>query len=233
MPRYRRLVLPGAPHHVVHRGINKAATFLDDADRIRFRVILRSSLPDHGVAVHAYVLMDNHVHLLATPEDATGLGRGMHSVFQRYSQYFNLRHRRSGALWEGRFKSFIVDKDRYLLALCRYIELNPVRARLVPRAEDFRWSSVHGNLGRRCDPVLTPHPALGLLGSRLRERYAEWLASGISERELAAIRRYSAQERALGSPRFQAMVARTLGIVATPRPRGRPRKTLAPDPHKT
>ncbi|WP_338024607.1 transposase [Arenimonas caeni] len=215
------------PHHVVHRGNNRAAIFFDDTDRHRFRSLLRSAFASRQVGLHAYVLMDNHVHLLATPAERTSLAKAMHSLAQRYCQYFNLRHGRTGSLWEGRFKSFLVDKDRYLLAVCRYIELNPVRAGLAGRAEEYLWSSVHANLGNIRDPLITPHDALGLLGTSpeaRRARYADWLDRGITARELAAIRRYSAQERALGSPRFQAMVERSLGRPAATRNRGRPAK---------
>ena len=228
MPRTPRLVLPEMPHHVVHRGINRAAIFVDDADRHRFRSLLRTALASREVALHAYVLMDNHVHLLASPSCADGLSLAIRSLAQRYAQYFNTRHQRCGSLWEGRFKSFVVDKDRYLLAVYRYIELNPVRAGLAERADEFPWSSARGNLGIARDPLLQPHPFLLELGtdpvSRHRH-YAQWVSEGMSERELSAIRRYSAQERALGDPRFQAMVAKMLGRPVEVRRRGRPRRS--------
>lgn len=215
------------PHHVVHRGTNRAAIFVDDADRHRFRGLMRTAFGARGVALHAYALMDNHIHLLASPACTDGLSLAMRSMAQRYAQYFNVRHQRSGSLWEGRFKSFIVDKDRYLLAVYRYIELNPVRAGLASRAEEFPWSSARANLGLARDPLLEPHSFLLELGhdpeSRQR-RYARWLDQGMSERELDAIRRYSAQERALGSPRFQAMVAKMLGRPVEARGPGRPKR---------
>ena len=227
MPRSPRLVLPGFPHHVVHRGINRGAILFDDADKHRFLASLRATVERHEVTIQAYVLMGNHVHLLLTPEHETGLKECMRRLAQLHAQHINLRHGRSGGLWEGRFKSFIVECDRYLFAVQRYIELNPVRAGLATSATTYPWSSARGNAGLARDDLLTPHPlmaeAFGHDGTA-DQRYADWLAKGIPERELSAIRMYSAQERALGSRRFQEMVSRALGRPVIPRPPGQPRK---------
>ncbi len=227
MPRQPRLELPGIPLHVTQRGVNRCAIFLDDEDRHHFRRLLRVACHKHEVAVHAYVLMDNHVHLLLNASRPGDVSRAMRVVGQTYVQSFNTRYRRCGTLWQGRFKSCLVDSDRYLLSVMRYIELNPVRAAMVNSAQDWRWSSVHTHLGLAGDPLLSPHPVYTALGADIAERamaYVQWLKAGIEDQSLAAIRRYIAQERALGDERFQAMVEKTLNRPAACRPRGRPKK---------
>lgn len=229
MPRRPRLVLPGVPLHVTQRGVNHAAIFFDDRDRLHYRRVLRQACAKQGIAIHAFVLMDNHVHLLLTPSSGKSLAAAMRHSGQCYVQYFNARHDRNGTLWQGRFKSCIVDSERYLLTVCRYIELNPVRAAIVATPEEYRWSSVHTHLGKTSDPLLTPHPVYLALGRTTRERaaaYAQWLRQGIPEQDLQAIRRYIAQERVLGSHRFQEMVAKTLNQPTDLRPRGRPKGDL-------
>lgn len=226
MPRRARLVLPGQPLHVTQRGVNRAAIFLDDEDRHDYRRLLRLACSEHRVAIHAFVLMDNHVHLLLTPGTADSLASAMRVSGQCYVQAFNARHRRSGTLWQGRFNSCLVDSDRYLLTVCRYIELNPVRAAMVQRPEDYRWSSVHTHLGTARDPLITPHPLYLALGSTMEARtqaYRRWLAAGIGAQELDDIRRYIAQQRVLGDLRFQAMVEKTLNQPVAYRPGGRPK----------
>lgn len=230
MPRRPRLFLPQVPLHVTQRGVNRCAIFLDDRDRHHYRRLLRDACRDHGVLVHAFVLMDNHVHLLLTAPDAGALSTAMRLVGQCYVQYFNARHGRCGALWQGRFKSCLVDSDRYVLTVCRYIELNPVRAGIAASPEAYRWSSVHTHLARAADPVVALHPAYIALGDNTRERsaaYLQWLRLGIPDDELRELRAYIAQERALGCPRFQAMVAKTLNRPAEHRLRGRPRHVEA------
>lgn len=230
MPRRARLVLPHQPLHVTQRGVNRAAIFFDDEDRHHYRRLLRKSCAEHDVAVHAFVLMDNHVHLLLTPGSAASLARAMRISGQCYVQAFNARHRRSGTLWQSRFHSCLIDTDRYLLTVCRYIELNPVRAGMVDRPEDYRWSSVHTHLGTACDPLIMPHPLYLALGSSSAARvsaYRRWLNAGIDPHELADIRRYIAQQRALGDGGFQAMVEKTLNHTAVYRSGGRPKAGVA------
>lgn len=226
MPRLPRLELPGIPMHVTQRGVNRCAIFLDDTDRLHYRRLLREACQRHGVAVHAYVLMDNHVHMLVCAGAAGAVGRAMRRVGQGHAQAFNARHRRSGGLWQGRYKSCLVDTDAYLLRVLRYIELNPVRAAMVSAPEQHRWSSVHAHLRRSHDPLVTLHPVYLQLGRDPDLRaaaYGQWLRLGVSDDERDAIRRHMQQERALGEPRFQAMVERALGRPASCRQRGRPR----------
>jgi putative transposase len=226
MPRQPRLELPGIPMHVTQRGVNRCAIFLDDDDRHHYRRLLREACNKHAVAIHAFVLMDNHVHLLLSSLAAGAVSCAMRAVGQAYVQAFNARHSRSGTLWQGRFKSCLVDSDRYLLAVLRYIELNPVRAAMVAAPEEYRWSSVHTHLGRSHDPLLTPHIVYLGLGADPISRasaYAAWLHAVIDDDERCAIHRHLAQERALGDPRFQQMVEKTLNRPVTCRPRGRPK----------
>ncbi len=171
--------------------------------------------------------MSNHVHLLITPTEVGGVAHAMRLLNQRYVTAFNRRHRRTGTLWESRFRSCLVDTESYLLTLYRYIDLNPVRAAMVDAPECYRWSSASANLGITTDFCITPHPLYLALGADTAERarvYGEWLRSGLADEDLAAIRSHIQQERALGSPRFQAMVAKTLNRSVAERPRGRPRK---------
>jgi len=226
MPRRARLVLANQPFHVTQRGVNRAAIFLDDDDRHVYRRLLLRACLAHEVAVHAFVLMDNHVHLLVTPATEVSLAMAMRVAGQSYVQAFNTRHERTGTLWQGRFHSCLVDSERYLLTVCRYIELNPVRAAMVAAPEDYRWSSVHTHLGTTHDPLVTPHPLYLGLGATIGERaatYRQWLDAGINDDELADVRRYISQQRVLGDEPFQAMVEKTLNRTAAYRPGGRPR----------
>jgi len=159
MARMPRLDLPGTPQHIVQRGNNRLPCFLDDADRLRYLQAMQEALLATEVQLHAYVLMDNHVHLLATPAAAGDIGRLMQRLGRQYVGLFNARHRRTGTLWEGRYKSCLVDSERDVLICQRYIELNPVRARITDDSVAWRWSSCAAHLGERKGSMLTPHPA--------------------------------------------------------------------------
>jgi len=227
MPRRPRLLIAGIPLHITQRGVNRGATFIDSQDRCLYRELLAGMAAEGDVLIHAYVLMSNHVHLLVTPISCGGLARAMRLLNQRYVAAFNRRHHRTGTLWESRFRSCLVETEGYLLTLYRYVELNPVRAAMVDAPEHYRWSSARGNLGMSRDPCLTPHPAYLALGVHAAVRanaYRDWLREGLANADLEAIRVHIRQERALGSPRFQAMVARTLNRPVAVRLRGRPRK---------
>lgn len=227
MPRIARLVLPGLPLHVTQRGVNRAAIFVDDEDRRRYRSLLRKWCARHEVAVHAFVLMGNHVHLLMTPADTGSLALAMRKVGQMYAQGFNERHGRSGTLWQGRYGSCIVQTERYFLEVLRYIELNPVRAAMVASAETYPWSSVRVHLGQSHDPVVTLHEQYLALGRTAQERvetYRGWLLAGVSDERRDEIRKHLAQERVLGGDDFREKVGRTLGLQPSCRPRGRPKR---------
>ena len=170
MARLARLVVPGLPHHVIHRGNNRQPIFIDDSDRSVFLEYLSNASALNEVPVHAYVLMPNHVHLLLTPATELALARLMQQLARRYAQRFNLRHGRTGGLFEGRFRSSVVQTDHYGLACIRYIELNPVRAGLAHDPTAFRWSSHRHHAGLQRNPLITEHPVYWSLGNTPFER---------------------------------------------------------------
>lgn len=184
MARLPRLTLPGQPHHVIQRGNNRQAIFMDREDREMLLALLGEHAARLQVALHAYVLMDNHFHLLATPSSETGLPQWMQAVGRRYVRYFNDRHGRSGTLWEGRYRSTLIQTERYFLACMAYIDLNPVRAGMVIDARDYAWSS-HGHYaGLRHDKVITPHALYWSLGNTPFAReaaYADLVRAGVSQ----------------------------------------------------
>ena len=141
MARSPRIALPEYPHHVIQRGNNRQAIFLSEADYKFYIDCFRRAKEERRCRIYAYCLMSNHVHFLIEPSDSQGLSRLLQSVGRRYVQYFNWRHGRTGTLWEGRFRSSLVSREDYLLACCRYIELNPVRAKMVSQPRDYQWSS--------------------------------------------------------------------------------------------
>ena len=156
-------------------------------------MLLAASARKHALQIHSYVLMGNHVHLLISSENLGALSKAMRQIGQNYVSTFNRRHRRTGTLWEGRFKSCLVDSDRYLLTVYRYIELNLVRAAMVEMPEHYPWSSVHANLALRCDPLVTPHGTfLAMAADRAQraEAYRVWLHAGVNDDELADIRQH-------------------------------------------
>jgi putative transposase len=141
MARLPRYTLPGQPQHVILRGNNRSIIFAADEDYRFFLDCLGDAATRHGCVIHAYVLMTNHVHLLITPEHEGSIGKALQSVGRRYVQYFNYTYQRTGTLWEGRYKATLIDSESYLLTCYRYIELNPVRADMVPHPRDYLWSS--------------------------------------------------------------------------------------------
>jgi putative transposase len=225
MPRRPRLELPGVPLHITHRGVNRCAIFVDDEDRHHYLRLLGLFARKSGLEIHAYVLMGNHVHLLVGAACPGAAAAAMRRTTQCYVQMFNHRYGRTGTLWEGRFKSCLVSTEGYVLRVYRYIERNPVRAGLARSPEDYIWSSVHANLGRRFDSLVTQHPSFIGLGQDPASRFAayrEWLHAGGDQDELQSIRAHATQQRAYGDARFQAMVEKTLNRSAALRPSGRP-----------
>lgn len=218
MARLPRLTLPGYPHHVIQRGNNRQAIFTSSKDYQTLLDLLEENAKKFGVVIHAYVLMSNHFHLLVTPQSAEGLPQMMQAVGRRYVRYFNDAQQRSGTLWEGRYKSTLIQTDRYLLACMAYIDLNPVRAGLVTRAQDYPWSS-HGHyIGQRIDKLITPHALFWELGNTPFAReaaYAELVQSGISPMQQAALTDSALRGWALGEPDFvEELQKRTLRRVA-------------------
>lgn len=225
MARPLRLIVPGQPHHLIQRGHNRQPVFLDDLDRQHFLADLQTVCREHGLALHAYVLMSNHIHLLLTPASADGLSRAMQSLGRRYVAWFNHRHQRSGALWEGRFRTCVIETEAYFLACQRYIELNPQRAGLASDLLAYPWSSLSHHLGARSDPLVSDHPVFWQLGNTPFEReaaYRRWLEETLAEEPERQLRHRLAQGGVLGSERFLAELARSTQRPLLPRPRGRP-----------
>ena len=207
MARLPRLTLPGYPHHIIQRGNNRQPIFAATADYQVLLNLLDENARKFEVAIHAYVLMTNHFHLLATPQTTDGLPQMMQAVGRRYVRYFNDRQKRSGTLWEGRYRSTLIQTDRYLLACMAYIDLNPVRAGLVAQARDYPWSS-HGHfIGQHLDKLVTPHPLYWELGNTPFAReatYADWVQAGISSVQQQALTDAALSGWALGEPDFVA-----------------------------
>ncbi|KKO47422.1 transposase [Arsukibacterium ikkense] len=203
-------------------------TFYDEADYKAYLSFLKDAAARYQVAIHAFVLMTNHVHLLVTPSDAQGVGRMMQAQGRKYVQYFNYTYGRSGTLWEGRYKSTVEDADNYLLTVYRYIELNPVRANMVSHAAEYPWSSYRGNALGKAIQLLTPHALYWQLGKTDNERQSAYRAlfSGqIPERDLAAIRQATNKAWVLGDERFKAQIAARTGRRPAPLGRGGDRKS--------
>ena len=231
MPRRSRIVIADVPVHIIQRGIDRAACFFSDEDRRVYLDVLAAMARSEGVAAHAYVLMTNHVHLLVTPSSSDGLSRMMKGLGQRYVQYVNRTYRRTGPLWEGRFRSCIVEAERYLLTCQRYIELNPVRAGMTQMPGDHPWSSFPVNIGAQKDSLITPHPLYLALGSTAAERaevYLELFAETLDPALLDAIRDSANGGFVLGDDRFQKQIAAMLGRRTWRGLPGRPAKQ-APD----
>ena len=176
MPRQPRLVISGYPHHVILRGNNKSAIFYNDEDRRLFTICLKESKEKTRSEIYAYCFMTNHIHLLVAPSTEDGLGSMMQSLGRRYVQYINKKYTRTGTLWEGRFKSSLVSKDEYLLTCNMYIELNPVRAKIVKHPGDYRWSSYDFKAEGRRDDLLDLDPVYQGLGNTPEARQLAYKA---------------------------------------------------------
>ncbi len=227
MARRPRIDLPGIPQHIVQRGNDRQPCFFTDADRHRYLQDLREIALREGCAVHAYVLMTNHVHLLMTPDEGGQVARVMQSLGRRYVRYVNDRYRRTGTLWEGRYKASLIDRDTYLLRCYRYIELNPVRARMCADPADYPWSSHAANALGHNDPLVHPHPTYQNLGSTREERCTTYSAIALEtlcDEDIEAIRLHLQRQHALGSDRFRAAIEAQLARPAGPLKIGRPRK---------
>jgi putative transposase len=228
MPRRARLSLPGIAWHIIQRGNNRSVCFYAEEDYRLYLHHLQELSTRFGCAVHAYVLMTNHVHLLLTPQRADSAALLMKHLGQRYVQYINRVYRRSGTLWEGRFRSCLTQTEDYVLACYRYIELNPVRAAMVRQPQDYRWSSYAANAQEKKDALLQPHEQYLRLGkdeATRREAYrALFKAQMMDDPLLAQIRQATNGNYALGSARFQAQIEAALGRRAQRGHAGRPRQ---------
>jgi putative transposase len=206
MPRKPRLNLPGIPQHVIQRGKNRDPSFFAAEDYRRYLEDLQKSVEKHVCRIHAYVLMTNHVHLLVTPIVDYGISQMMQALGRRYVYYVNKMYKRAGTLWEGRYKSSLVDSDRYLLTCMRYIELNPIRANMVEHPGEYKWSSYHANAQGEPDALIECHPIYNQLGSSPEIRqaaYRELFRHHIDKDTLHDIRESLNHELVLGNSYFK------------------------------
>ncbi len=229
MARLPRLTLPGYPHHVIQRGNNRQAIFAAPQDYEFLLDLLGENARKFGVAIHAYVLMTNHMHVLATPESIDSIPLAMQAVGRTYVRHFNKRQTRTGTLWEGRYKSTLIQAERHLLACMAYIDLNPVRAGLVSDPAIYPWSSYGHNVGRRSDKLISPHPLYWSLGNTPFAReaaYGELIHSGIDPEQQRALTDSAIQGWALGDADYVTdLQRRTERRVAKAKSGRPPRKT--------
>lgn len=207
MARLARLTVPGYPHHIIQRGNNRQAIFASPDDYRELLALVDEHAGKCSVAVHAYVLMSNHFHVLATPETSEGIPAMMQAVGRRYVRYFNQRQQRTGTLWEGRYRSTLIQAERHLLACMAYIDLNPVRAGIAEQAPDYPWSSHGHSIGRRHDRLITPHPLYWELGNTPFSReaaYASLVQAGVSDQEERALTDSALRGWALGERDYVA-----------------------------
>lgn len=215
MARLGRMVLPGIPHHVTQRGNRRERTFFEDGDYALYLDLLADAAVRHGVEIWSYCLMPNHVHIIAVPRDADALGRTFRHVHRHYTGYVNARLRVTGHLWQGRFSSVAMD-EQHLYAALRYVALNPVRARLVARAEDWRWSSVQALFSGEDDHVVRVAPALDRVGD-----FRAFLGEEFDEAfTYAALRKAETLGRPVGSPEWLEDMAAKSGLPLLPGKRG-------------
>jgi putative transposase len=227
MARLPRFYLPGQPLHVIQRGNNRDPIFAANDDYHFYLRCLHEAADAQSLTVHAYVLMTNHVHLLVSPKTDSSLSKTMQSIGRRYVQYFNHVYGRTGTLWEGRYKSTLIDSERYLLTCMRYIEMNPVRAEMVAHPGDYPWSSYRANAQGNPDILVTPHSLYRRLGSTDEERqsaYRQLFRAQIPKTDVNAIRDATNKGWVLGDSRFSAKVEALTERRAMPLPRGRPKR---------
>jgi putative transposase len=232
MPRKPRFHLPGVPQHVIQRGNNRNPCFYTEPDYLCYLDVLGEALLSHACRLHAYALMTNHVHLLVTPMREFGISRVMQDTGRKFVQYINRNYRRTGTLWEGRYKACVIDSDAWLLTCMRYIEMNPVRAGMVLHPGEYRWSSYRVNAYGKDAPVLKPHELYLALGTTRDERlfaYQELFRRCLDENQVHAIREALNQELVLGREDFKDVIARMTRRQVRRGVDGRPRARKALD----
>ena len=230
MARPPRLVIPGVPLHVIQRGNNRTQTFLSPEGFVQYKRMLGDASRRYRCHIHAYVFMSNHVHLLVTAEDEQGPARMMQAIGRRYVRYVNTRHGRTGTLWEGRYRSSLVDSERYFLSCSRYIELNPVRAAMVGDPGDYHRSSYLCNALGEPDPLVTPHSVyegLDTVPAGRRAAYCALFEHAMSQETIDTIRRAINSGGLLGDEDFTARIEARLARSLTRPPRGGDRRSLA------
>lgn len=233
MTRRRRVSWPGIAQHLIQRGNNRQICFADEQDMLAFGQWLCDYSSEHGVAVHAWVFMTNHVHILATPQEHSSIALMMQALGRRYVRYFNSRHRRTGTLWEGRYRSCLVDSDEYLLQCQRYIEMNPVRAAMVATPGQYRWSSYRTHAHGKASRLATPHSLYHQLGDTPTERQAAYRAlfcEQLPAQLVENINQATLSGLALGNDKFRQQIKQLTGQSVQPGKPGRPlRKSVPPN----
>lgn len=222
MARIARAVAAGFPHHVVQRGNNREKVFIDDEDREKYIGLLKKYSRERDTRILAYCLMTNHVHLLIKPKENDSLYKMMQGVTLCYTQYANRKYNRTGRLWESRYHSCIVDKDSYLWAVARYIETNPIRARMVKKAEDYAYASALAHIMGKPDDLLNEE----LIAETQRKDYREFIRETNAEKDRDLIRYHTRTGKPLGDEAFMKRMERKTGRDLALRPRGRPRKKV-------
>ena len=230
MARLPRLIIPALPHYVIQRGSNRQSVFQDAADYAQFLSWLKAGAKMFKVAIHAYVLLPDQLHLLATPGDATGLGQLMQWLGRYYVPYFNQKYGREGALWQGRYKTSVIDPDNFFLTCCRYLECVPVQTGAVGQALDHAWSSYAHHAGVRPDPLITDHALYWALGNTPFDREAAYLRlfeQGLGSSQVKTLEQAVLKGWPLGSEPFKQALELKMQRQVLPARRGRPRKVVA------
>ena len=223
MARLGRYFLPDQPLHLIQRGNNRQAIFHCQDDYLAYRTWLAEAAAHYGCAIHAYVLMTNHVHLLVTPGEADSVPRTMQLLGRHYVRYVNGAYRRTGTLWEGRYRAAPIDSDAYFFSCCRYIELNPVRAGMVAHPRAYRWSSYRAHAHGTADPLVQRHPVFRGLGRTEAERQVSYRAlfrTPLEQGFVEALRAATNGGWALGGERFKQQIAAALKRRVAPLPPG-------------
>lgn len=233
MARLPRLVVPNQAHYIVQRGLNGQAVFQDAEDYTQFLGWLRTAARQYKVAVHAYVLLPGELHLLASPTDEDGLGAMMQWLGRYYVPYYNQKYGRAGTLWQGRYKTAVIEAERYLMVCSRYIEFAPVRARLAESPQQYEWSSYPHHAGLRADGAVTDHPLYWALGNTPFQReaaYIELAGQGLAGADQRAVEAAALKGWPLGSDKWKAELEKRMKRQVLPAKRGRPFKTVKNEP---
>jgi putative transposase len=231
MARLSRLVIPNQPHHVMQRGNDRQLIFRDANDFRAFLDWLREAARLFKVAIHAYALMSNHLHLLVSPSDQEGLGRMMQWIGRHYVPYFNRKYVRAGTLWQGRYKATVIDSEQYFMTCSRYIELNPVDAGIAATAMEYPWTSYAHHIGAKSDPLITDHSLYWALGNTPFEREAAYKAlveQALTSDEASVLEAVTRKGGVLGSEQFKVKLERQTNRRVRMGKRGRPFK-LGPE----
>ncbi len=229
MARLPRLVIPHQLHHIIQKGNDAKIIFADEEDYTSFLAWMGEASRLFKVAIHSYLLMPDHLHLLLTPSDETGLGKMMQWIGRHYVPYFNGKYQRKGTLWQGRYKATVMEANQYFLPCSLYVESNPLRSNLVTDAVDYPWSSYQHHIGLKTNPLITDHPAYWAMGNTPFQReaaYREMMAHGLSPLDIKTLSDATLKGWLLGSDVFKTEMAKLTARRVEPIRRGRPRKSV-------